>query len=64
MLVYVDNQQLSFAASVCLPQTDEFIPLEVKINSDGNLSIKRDSVMDTNGDGNPADAAAKQDDDV
>lgn len=46
----VDDQQLKFAASVCLPQTDEYIPLEVKIDNYGNVRIARDSQMDTNGD--------------
>ena len=46
----VDDQQLKFAASVCLPQTDEYIPLEVKIDNFGNMRIARDSQMDTNGD--------------
>ena len=46
----VGDQQLEFAASVCLPQTDEYIPLEVKIDNFGNMRIARDSQMDTNGD--------------
>jgi len=45
----VDDQQLKFAASVCLPQTDEYIPLSVKIDNYGNVRIARDSQMDTNG---------------
>ena len=45
----VDGQQLEFAASICLPQTDEYIPLEVKIDNFGNVKIERDSQMDTNG---------------
>ena len=45
----VDDQQLEFAASICLPQTDEYIPLEVKIDNFGNVKIARDSQMDTNG---------------
>ena len=46
----VDGQHLEFAASVSLPQTDEYIPLEVKIDNFGNVKIERDSEMDTNGD--------------
>jgi len=46
----VDGSELEFAASVSLPQTDEYIPLEVKINNYGNVRIERDSQMDTNGD--------------
>ena len=51
----VDEQDLEFAASVCLPQTDEYIPLEVTINNYGNVKIERDSQMDTNGDTNDDD---------
>ena len=47
----VNGQQLTFAASVCLPQTDEYIPLEVKVDNFGNVKIERDSQMDTNGSG-------------
>ena len=47
----MDGQQLTFAASVCLPQTDEYIPLEVKVDNFGNVKIERDSQMDTNGSG-------------
>ena len=46
----VDGNFLEFAASVCLPQTDEYIPLEVKIDNYGNMNIKLDSELDTNGD--------------
>lgn len=45
----VDGNHLEFAASVCLPQTDEYIPFEVKIDNFGNVTIKRDTEMDTNG---------------
>ena len=55
----VDGQQLKFAASVSLPQTDEYIPLEVKIDNFGSVAINRDSEMDTNGGGNE-----DEDDDV
>ncbi len=47
----VDGNFLQFAASVCLPQTDEYIPLEVKIDNFGNVSVERDSELDTNGTG-------------
>ena len=47
----VDGNYLEFAASVCLPQTDEYIPLEVKIDNFGNVSVERDSELDTNGSG-------------
>lgn len=55
----VDGQQLAFAASVCLPQTDEYIPLEVRIDNFGNIIIKRDSEMDTYG--GTVDAEAEDD---
>lgn len=45
----VDGQHLEFAVSVCLPQTDEYIPLKVMIDNFGNVRIERDSQMDTNG---------------
>lgn len=46
----VDDGLLEFAASVSHPQTDEYIPLELKISRMGDISIKRDSQMDTNSD--------------
>lgn len=46
----VDGNYLELAGSVSLPQTDEYIPLEIKIDNYGSLSIKRDSEMDTRGD--------------
>lgn len=48
----VDGLQLEFAVSICLPQTDEYIPLELKLDNYGNVKIERDSEMDTNGNGN------------
>lgn len=51
VFVEVDGQKLEFAASVILPQTDEYIPLEVKVDNFGNVEIERDSEMDTNGNG-------------
>lgn len=56
----VDGRCLEFAASVSLPQTDEYIPLEVKIDNFGNVKIERDSDMDTNGNGGVR--AEKEDD--
>ena len=56
----VDGKCLEFAASVSLPQTDEYIPLEVKIDNFGNVKIERDSEMDTNGNG---DVKAEVEDD-
>jgi len=38
---------------VAHPQSeDEFIPLEMKLDRDGGLTIKRDNELDTNGDVN------------
>ena len=56
----VDGLWLEFAASVSLPLTDEYIPLEVKIDNYGNVKIERDSEMDTNGNGG---VKAEQEDD-
>lgn len=46
----VEGQQLDFAASISLPQTDEYIPLSVKVDNFGNVTIKRDEQLDTRGD--------------
>ena len=46
----VDGARLVFASSVCLPQTDEYIPLVVTVSSQGEIAIRRDSQLDTNGD--------------
>lgn len=45
----VDGQKLNFAASISLPQTDEYIPLEVTVDNFGNVNIVRDNTMDTQG---------------
>ena len=46
----VDDNRLEFAVSVAHPQSeDEFIPLEMKLDRDGGLTIKRDNELDTNG---------------
>ena len=50
MFECVDGDFLQFAASVGLPQTDEYIPLVVRLSRMGDLQIKRDSQMDTNSD--------------
>ncbi len=46
----VDDDKLEFAASVSLPQTDEYIPLELKVSRMGDIAVKRDADMDTHGD--------------
>jgi hypothetical protein len=43
-----DGDFLVFAASVSHPQTDEYIPLVVKLSRMGQLLIERDTQMDTN----------------
>ena len=45
----VGGSQLVFAASVCHPQTDEYIPLVVTLSSTGEVGIRRDSDLDTFG---------------
>ena len=46
----VDNDQLEFAVSIAHPQSeDEFIPLELSIDRNGGITIKRDNDIDTNG---------------
>ncbi|MBO7115571.1 MAG: DUF4738 domain-containing protein [Prevotella sp.] len=50
-LVYdkVEGDWLEFAASVCHPQTDEYIPLIVRLSRMGQITIQRDTQMDTTG---------------
>ena len=43
----VDGDCLVFAASVGHPQSDEYIPLVLRLSRMGDLSIKRDTQMDT-----------------
>ena len=45
-----DGDWLVFAASVGLPQTDEYIPLIVRLSRMGELTVRQDTQMDTNGD--------------
>ena len=45
----VDGNYLCFAASVCHPQTDEYIPLIITISNLGEVGIKRDEDLDTYG---------------
>ena len=58
----VDGDNLLFAASVSHPQTDEYIPLVVKLSRMGVLSIMRDTEMDTAADNNNSNAADHDDD--
>ena len=43
----VDGDWLVFAASVAHPQTDEYIPLVIKLSRMGVLEISQDTQMDT-----------------
>lgn len=45
----VDGSQLLFAASVCHPQTDEYIPMIVSVSNFGDVDIRLDGSMDTTG---------------
>lgn len=49
----VDGNVLQFAASVCHPQTDEYIPLLVTVDNYGSVAVKRDDYMDTFGNEKP-----------
>jgi hypothetical protein len=42
-----DGDDLVFGASVGHPQSDEYIPLVIRLTRMGELSIRRDSQMDT-----------------
>jgi len=41
-----EGSQLYFAASVCHPQTDEYIPLVVTLNNQGVFNIARDQQLE------------------
>lgn len=47
----VEGNNLFFAASVCHPQTDEYIPMVVTVSNLGDVGIKLDNQMDTTGEG-------------
>lgn len=42
----VDGNNLLFAASVCHPQTDEYIPIVVTLSNFGDISISRDNTIE------------------
>ena len=49
LLEFVDKaegNQLFFAASVCHPQTDEYIPLIVTVSNFGEVGISRDQDLE------------------
>lgn len=45
----VEGNNLFFAASVGHPQTDEYIPMVVTVSNLGDVGIKLDNQLDTNG---------------
>lgn len=55
----VEGDCLILAASVGLPQTDEYIPLIFQLSRQGNIAIQRDTQMDTD----PSQDNQKEDDD-
>lgn len=65
-LVYdkVEGTNLFFAASVCHPQTDEYIPMVVSVSSLGEVGIRRDTDLDTYGDGNTPSVNANEEEDI
>ena len=58
-----DGDWLEFAASVSHPQTDEYIPLVVRLSRMGEIVVKRDSEMDTNSNEGGEKAEENNDDD-
>ena len=58
-----DGDWLEFAASVSHPQTDEYIPLVVRLSRMGEIVVKRDSEMDTNANEGGEKAEENNDDD-
>ena len=58
-----DGDWLEFGASVGRPQTDEYIPLKIRLSRMGELDIKIDDQLDTNSDIDSQKPAADADDD-
>lgn len=58
----VNGDWLEFAASVCHPQTDEYIPLIVRLSRMGNIDIQLDSDLDTSADSPKASEETEEDD--
>jgi hypothetical protein len=56
----VEGNHLFFAASVCHPETDEYIPLVVTVNNMGEVGIRLDDSLDTYGD----NSISAEDDDI
>jgi len=57
-----DGDWLVFGASVGHPQTDEYIPLVIRLSRMGELVIKRDVQMDTQNVDTPAQSTTDEDD--
>lgn len=55
-----DGDFLEFAASVSHPNSDEYIPLVVKLSRMGQLTIQRDTQMDTTGDTPEQDPSSEE----
>ena len=55
-----DGDWLEFAASVCHPHTDEYIPLVVRLSRMGQVTIQRDTQMDTTGDTPEQDQSSEE----
>jgi hypothetical protein len=43
----VEPNEVRFACSVSLPQSDEYIPLILAVTRNGNIAITKDSRLDT-----------------
>lgn len=43
----VDGSSLRFAASVCYPESDIYIPLTITLSPDGSYRITKDEILDT-----------------
>ena len=60
----VEGANLFFAASVCHPQTDEYIPMVVTVSSQGEVGIRRDTDLDTYGDGSAPSENVNDEDEI
>jgi len=58
-----DGKHLVFAASVCHPQTDEYIPLVLKLSNLGAIDIKLDTQLDTNSGSNDTNIRNSEEED-
>ena len=55
----MEGDYLVLGASVGHPQTDEYIPLVVRLSRMGQLDIKRDTQLDTNADNQQPDSTSE-----